>query len=234
MFLQFRRRTRHWRHRLRVTMGRDVSCPISLRVPTESHGSDYGGWTIRRDFLRSDSIVYSAGIGQDITFDLSLIKSYGVTIHAFDPTPASLAWLGEQQTPPELVVHPVGLAGVDGTVNMRPPTMALDMSRSIVGDHEASAGNNVPVKRLSTLMQELGHDHIDLLKMDIEGAEYAVLEDLEASGIDVCDILLEVHHRMPGLKVSQTEEAYARLRRMGCQPYAVSPSGMESSWTRDD
>ena len=34
-------------------------------------------------------------------------------------------------------------------------------------------------------MGELGHDRIDLLKMDIEGAEYEVIRDVVESGVDV-------------------------------------------------
>ena len=32
-------------------------------------------------------------------------------------------------------------------------------------------------------MRELGHDHIDLLKLDIEGAEFAVLEKMTAESV---------------------------------------------------
>ena len=37
---------------------------------------------------------------------------------------------------------------------------------------------SVPVKKLSTIMKELGHSKIDLLKMDIEGTECDVLEQM--------------------------------------------------------
>ena len=40
-------------------------------------------------------------------------------------------------------------------------------------------------------MRELGHDAIDLLKIDIEGAEYEVLSDLVASRIPVRAICVE-------------------------------------------
>ena len=33
-------------------------------------------------------------------------------------------------------------------------------------------------KKLSTIMSDLGHTHLDLLKLDIEGAEHAVLENM--------------------------------------------------------
>lgn len=36
----------------------------------------------------------------------------------------------------------------------------------------------VSLRTLPTVMLELGHNHIDLFKMDIEGAEYGVIENL--------------------------------------------------------
>ena len=42
-------------------------------------------------------------------------------------------------------------------------------------------------------MRELGRDHIDVLKMDIEGSEYGVLEDVLY--LDIRQLLVEVHQR---------------------------------------
>ena len=58
-----------------------------------------------------------------------------------------------------------------------------DWSKSFTGTgihfHEVHiGGKDDPVKQtraLKTLMSDLGHDHIDVLKMDIEWSEYEVL-----------------------------------------------------------
>jgi hypothetical protein len=42
-------------------------------------------------------------------------------------------------------------------------------------------------------MQENGWNHIDLLKMDIEGFEYAVIDDILAHRLDVRQICVEFH-----------------------------------------
>ena len=44
------------------------------------------------------------------------------------------------------------------------------------------------------MMRDLGHDHLDVLKMDIEGAEYAVLDDMLQSDILPDQLLVEFHH----------------------------------------
>ena len=42
-------------------------------------------------------------------------------------------------------------------------------------------------------MEELNHNKIDLLKMDIEGAEYEVINDILEKNIDIDIILVELH-----------------------------------------
>jgi Methyltransferase FkbM domain len=52
-------------------------------------------------------------------------------------------------------------------------------------------GTKLPVKRLATIMKELGHTRLDVLKMDIEGDEYDVLRDI--ADIPIRQILVEMH-----------------------------------------
>lgn len=42
-------------------------------------------WVIVPKGIDEQSVVYSFGAGKDISWDLALIKKYGLTIHAFDP-----------------------------------------------------------------------------------------------------------------------------------------------------
>ncbi|GIS76398.1 MAG: hypothetical protein CM1200mP12_21170 [Gammaproteobacteria bacterium] len=44
-------------------------------------------WGIDKSMIDSESVIYSVGVGSNIDFDLELIDSLGVTVHAFDPTP---------------------------------------------------------------------------------------------------------------------------------------------------
>lgn len=164
------------RYAVRCLLGRDVFQRRQVVHPVERHGSDYGGWTLLAGSLQADSIVYSFGLGDDISFDLALIEKYGLTLHAFDPTPRSVAWIQRQHLPEGFLFNNVGLASYDGMASFRAPTNACHVSYAMIeAAIEASETITAPVRQLATLMQERGHNRIDLLKMDIEGAEYAVL-----------------------------------------------------------
>ena len=53
----------------------------------EKLGTIYGGWYIPKDItLNTDSIIYSAGVGEDISFDLLLSNRYKCNILLIDPT----------------------------------------------------------------------------------------------------------------------------------------------------
>ena len=49
----------------------------------------------------------------------------------------------------------------------------------------------VGVKRLSQIMKEYSHQKIDLLKIDIEGAEYKVIDSIIEDSVDIRVICVE-------------------------------------------
>ena len=77
-------------------------------------------------------------------------------------------------------------------------------------------------------MDELGHDHLDLLKLDIEGAEYEVLDSLAAEGIR-SRILCVEFHRTPLIR--PMVRAVRRLRKT----YApLDVSYFDTTWVARD
>ena len=53
----------------------------------ERLGTRYGGWILPKDIeLNEDSVVYSAGVGEDISFDILLSDKYKCNIILIDPT----------------------------------------------------------------------------------------------------------------------------------------------------
>ncbi len=85
-----------------------------------------------------------------------------------------------------------------------------------------------PVRRLSSITRELGHDHVDLLKIDIEGAEHAVLASMLDDGLDVRQICVEFDQPTPMARMIGTVQ---RLQIGGFT--AVARRGWEWTFARD-
>lgn len=211
----------------RSHVGLDVYIRPQCTVPIARLGSGPGAWSVCHRGLDRTSIVYSFGIGRDIGFERAMIERYGLTVHAFDPTPLALRWIRSQALPPGFVLHEVGIAAHDGSALFQAPTKAKFESFSLV--RRAGLGEPVeaPVRRFSTLAGMLGHSRVDVLKMDIEGAEYQVLGDVLASGIAVGQILIEFHHRWKEIGAQSTRRAIAQLNAGGFLVADVSSSGAE-------
>jgi FkbM family methyltransferase len=186
-------------------------------------GSDYGAREIPGGVLGEGSVCYSGGVGDDVSFDLALIERHGCVVHAFDPTPKSIRHATEvaaRET--RFQFKPYALAGADGELVLHAPVGAEDRDSvqnwSIDSTEGSSLSVTAPSRSLPSLMAELGHDRIDLLKLDIEGAEYEVLRSVLDERIPI-EILCVEFHKNPSID-AMLESARA-LALAGFQAVAV-------------
>lgn len=167
---------------------------IKYRKPSDTFerlGTDYGGWWIETKDLNSESKIVSAGLGRDISFDLALIEQYGCRIVGLDPTPKATDYVAEKTaTVPEFIFQQVAIARTDGVIHLSPPENSKNVSFQLSGEDKGVA---FPSKSLTTILSEYSWDKIDLLKMDIEGAEFEVLQDLFEKNIPVNQLCVEFH-----------------------------------------
>jgi FkbM family methyltransferase len=199
---------------------------IVRKLNFEKHGTDYGGWTIVKDSLNPSSIVYSFGVGMDISFDVSIIERYGCKVHAFDPTPRVAEWLKTQNISKLFNFHPIGLSDQNSEITFYLPLNPSDISHAAI-DTGSSETISVPANRLDTILKNLNHDYIDVLKMDIEGFEYVVIPDLILSNIRPKQLLVEFHHVMKGYKNSDTEKIIEQLKNYNYELFHVSDTFSE-------
>lgn len=223
------------KRQVEILLGRETRLRPRIRLDTEFHGSSYGGWAIRKDGLSDRSCVISVGIGEDASFDLSLIARYRCRILALDPTPKAIEWVRRNISSPLFQFEPLALSDSDGELRLYLPKNATHVSASMrQSDHNRNTFFEVPCIRVSTLLGKFGCSRVDVLKMDIEGAEYGVIRDMVASG--ACDrveqLLVEFHHHFSGFSVRETQEAVAALAQVGLQIAWVSTSGHEVLFAR--
>lgn len=200
-----------------------------LKIPKLCLGNAGARWCVSPERLCATSIVYSFGVGEDISFDLELIRRFGLTVHAFDPTPRSIQWISRQSVPEQFIFHNYGIAEFDGQAQFFPPDDPTHVSHSMVR-RQNGVSLAVSVYRLTTIMQMLGHQSIDLLKMDVEGAEYAVLQTIVESQTRVQQLLVEFHHRWRGIGLNRTRELMGKLNAVGYRTFDISPTGEEYSF----
>ena len=216
----------------KVLLGRDFYQRGQVRANHVTFGNRFARWTFCPDGIDERSVVYSFGVGEDISFDLLLIERFGMHVHAFDPSPGSIDWIGRQELPGQFQFHPYGLADRDGSLVFHEPARAGHHSLQMAFDGAESdqAAHTLPVRRLSSIMEELGHERIHILKMDIEGAEYGVIGDILALPVPASQVLIEFHHRFGHIGVKKTREAIAALNGGGYRIFHVSASGEEYSF----
>lgn len=220
---------------LKQVLGKDVWNYAQVTIPREFHGSESEGWCVASNILSPGSIVYSIGIGNDVSFDLSLIDRYGVNVYAYDPTPDSIEWVARQKLPDTFHFYGKGLAHYDGVAHFYRHKKKTNICHSMMRRNETvQHAIEVPVERLKTLCKENNHTRIDLLKMDIEGAEYEVLDDIVNSEIAIDQILVEFHHRFKSISPRKTKNTIAELKKLGYKIFFVSLKGREYSFIHED
>ena len=135
-------------------------------------------------------MIYSGGVGEDISFERELIRRFGVRIHIFDPAPVAVHTIALVNND-RLLFKPLGLAA--STAARFSIGGGTDSSTWL----KAGGSESLPCTSIAREMEMNGHDSIDLLKIDIEGFEYEVLESCLAKEIPIKQICVEFHDFFP-------------------------------------
>jgi FkbM family methyltransferase len=192
----------------------------------------YGFWVVPQSLFDQNSQCYLVGVGEDITFDLAMIARFGCTVHAFDPTPASQRYAGvAARHEPRFVFHPLGVWSSDGSVRFHAPAGEHWVSHSATDMHGTSVAFEAEVRSVSSLMRELGHFSLDLLKISAEGAEYEIVRGIAEDDVDVRVICVEFAQPAPA---GLAEETYDMLTRRGYELVAarISPWNWKVTFVR--
>lgn len=171
-------------------------------------------WTVLTKILEAP-IVYSGGAGKHITFETTLIEQYQATVYLFDPSPTGIQTISRHSLMKELHFYPVALSGEDGKLTMFTPVRPEEGSYTMDVQQTGQSTISFPCRKISSLMEEYGHKRIDILKLDIEGFEYDVLNSILNDKIEVSQICVEFHHFFKTISKKQTEKMIKRLKEAG-------------------
>ena len=196
------------------------------------YGNTYGGFYICPELLNENSILYSFGIGEDMSFDNTIIKNHNCHVFGFDPTPKSINWVKNQRLNDNFHFYEFGINDKSGFIEFYLPKNSEHVSGSIITQKNIDVMKkvNVEMKSLADIMNELGHKHIDVLKMDIEGSEYDVIDNILDSKISITQILIEFHDRFFKNGKYKSKEVIKKMNRSGYKIFAISDSFEEVSF----
>jgi FkbM family methyltransferase len=194
-------------------------------------GTRYGGWSIPRKDMGAEAVCYFAGLGEDASFDLGVIERFGCEVHAFDPVPEASRYAATVSArESRFHFHPCGLWSSDGALRFYANAEPGFVSRSATNMHGTGEYTEAQVRAVDSLMSELGHEHVDLLKLSVEGSEYEILDDLLAKRLPVKVVCVEFSQPAP---VQPVLQRVAAMRKGGYELVAaiLQPSGWKLTFS---
>jgi len=182
-------------------------------------GTDYGGWIVPLGVIEAGWRCYSIGAGGDVSFDLDLIRRCGAAqVRSFD---AVAEFVDDARREADgtagFSAHHAALAVADGPLMMERSHDPNSRSVSSAPLFESRSFVELPGRSLNSLMSELGDEQVDLLKLDIEGAEYEVIPTLDLAAIGVKVLAMALHHCG---SVGEARSLVSHLRARGFEPVA--------------
>jgi hypothetical protein len=105
---------------------------------------------------------------------------------------------------------------------------------SVYETKDKSVDNKITVrmKCIEDIMKENAHKYIDILKMDIEGSEFSIIENLNYSKINCGQITLEFHQRSFKNGGQMLTKAINTLQANGYYCFAVTKKENVFSFVR--
>jgi hypothetical protein len=122
-----------------------------------------------------------------------------------------VAALGERR----LHFMQVAIWSHDGTLPMYQSPIRASTTLSAANLDVGHATVEVPCRSLRSLMRELGHDRIDLLKYHVEGSEYEIFDPRMLAELDVKVLGIRLFHTAPPAR------ALGLIAEIGAAGYAL-------------
>lgn len=146
-----------------------------------------------------------------------MIDKFKCNIYLFDPSETGFnTMLKLSNQNPLIHYFKIGLNKTDTIVEFSTPDNPIEGSYRVKRDSDNITGiKQFECKSISTLMREYGHQRIDMLKIDIEGFEYGVIEDIIENKLDVRQICVEFHHFYKEIPKSKTRKSIRLLKKNG-------------------
>jgi len=134
------------------------------------------GYERIRKLQKGDTVVDAGAFPGDYTLFAARQVGPAGRVIALEPDPDNRKLLERNiriSGYPNILVLPFGLWNAETALSLNPDGVASTLLRP---GTEPGSTDALPVRPLDRILDDLGIDHVDVLKMDIEGAEIEALE----------------------------------------------------------
>src|SRR5690606_1682338 len=141
-------------------------------------------------------------------------------------------WIASRELPEGFKFHDFGIGERTEKAVFYFPKNPDFVSGSVVVQNNVNTagGIEVELKTLKDTAHLLGHSKIDVLKMDIEGSEYSVLENILESETQIGQILVEFHDRLFEDGREKTLRVLNQMKKSGYLIFGISETYDEVSF----
>jgi FkbM family methyltransferase len=179
------------------------------------------------DKLNSSSVVVDVGCADDPDYSEHIINTHGCKCYGVDPTRKHFSALriienkynGLFKHLPYAVVNQTGKINFNESVD--------NASGSILKDHvnikkDEVIAYEVEALSIPDLKDRIG-TRIDILKLDLEGAEYELLENLNKEDLlDIDQFFIEFHHHsIDRYRLADTTKLVKKLESFGFSSFSL-------------
>lgn len=206
---------------------RDLAHPLSLRVPTADRA------TYKQIFKRGEydfatqrppRVIVDAGAHIGLASVLFANRYPEARIIAVEPQSGNFELLRRNVAPyPQISPLRAAVWHESTSIELHDPGLGtwgyIARARSGADDAQAGGVEQVPAVTIDAIMRDCALDHIDILKVDIEGAEREVFGHCAAWIDRVTAIIVELHERLkPGCELS----------------FAAAAAGFQTRWEQGE
>lgn len=172
---------------------------------------------IYQDFLNENSRIIDVGCGFEADLSMLMIEKYGLTAFGVDPTKKHAPFLKELEAQSKGRFHHLPYAVSKDNQTLSFFESKENESGSILNEHTNIKNDEIimyDVESLSLkeLVKKTGSTSVDLLKLDIEGAEYELLKNVSKEDVaPFKQIFIEFHHHCTDYSIKETEKIVQHL-----------------------
>ncbi len=174
----------------------------------------------KRKSLTPTSVIYSLGIGEEVSFDDEVSKMFSCSVYMYDPTPASIDFIKKNYSSNKYFkFFPVGI-WIENTILKFYSSSGGGSSSAVY----STMGKNFFEAKCVTMedvLKENFHTHIDVFKADIEGAALPILEQMIEKTILPEQIVVELERHKEGNDdfFSRVDSLREKLKNLGYEEF---------------